>query len=128
MKQTLELVRARVRESVRLLGDPRRRLEQYSQRVDELLHRMALELRHRLRRDRASLTALTAGLDHLNPLGILSRGYSITRKLPAGAILKDAADVRPGDLISTRLHEGEVLSRVEKAGAFDSRPQAYDTF
>jgi len=121
VKQTLELVRSRVRESVRLIGDPRRRLEQYSQRVDELLHRTALELRHRLRRDRASLTALTSGLDHLNPLGILSRGYSITKKFPAGAILKNAADVRSGDLISTRLQAGEILSRVEKPD-FDSRP------
>jgi exodeoxyribonuclease VII large subunit len=121
VKQMLELVRARVRESVRLIGDPRRQLEQYSQRVDELLHRMALELLHRLRRDRASLTAVTSGLDHLNPLGILSRGYSITRKLPTGAVLKNAADVRPGDLISTRLQVGEVLSRVERPD-FDSRP------
>jgi exodeoxyribonuclease VII large subunit len=120
VKQTLELVRSRVRESVRLIGDPRKRLEQYSQRMDELLHRMALELRHRLRRDRASLTAVISGLDHLNPLGILTRGYSITRKFPAGAILKNAVDVRPGDLISTRLQVGEVLSRVERPD-FDSR-------
>jgi exodeoxyribonuclease VII large subunit len=62
-----------------------------------------------------------SGLDHLNPLGILSRGYSITRKLPTGAILKNAADVRPGDLIGTRLQAGEILSRVEKPD-FDSRP------
>jgi exodeoxyribonuclease VII large subunit len=122
VRQTLELIRARLRENMRLLGDPRRKLEQYSQRVDELLHRTALELRHRLRRDRASLAALTAGLDHLNPLGILSRGYSITRRLPTGVILKNADDVRSGDLISTRLHEGEVLSRVERPD-FDSRPQ-----
>lgn len=121
VKQTLELARSRIRESVRLIGDPRKRLEQYSQRMDELLHRMALELRHRLRRDRASLAASISGLDHLNPLGILSRGYSITRKLPAGAILKNAADVRPGDLIGTRLQVGEVLSRVERPD-FDSRP------
>jgi exodeoxyribonuclease VII large subunit len=121
VKQTLELVRSRVRESARLIGDPRKRLEQYSQRMDELLHRMALELRHHLRRERASLTAVISGLDHLNPLGILSRGYSITRKLPTGAILKNAADVRPGDLIGTRLQAGEILSRVEKPD-FDSRP------
>ncbi|MGE5174038.1 MAG: exodeoxyribonuclease VII large subunit [Betaproteobacteria bacterium] len=117
MKQLFELARVSVREHVRLLGDPRRRLEQYGQRVDELAHRLALELQHRLRRDRARLSAMTAGLDHLNPVGILSRGYSITKRHPAGMILKDAGEVKPGDVISTILHKGEVLSRVERCDA-----------
>jgi len=114
MGQRIETLRASLRENIRLLGDPRRRLEQIVQRVDELVHRMALGLRQQVRRDRAQLASLTAGLDHLNPLAILSRGYSITRKMPEGVILKDAAAVMPGDLISTRFHVGEVLSRVEK--------------
>ena len=114
MKHKLILMRSSVREYVRLLSDPRRRLERYSQRVDELMHRIALELQHYLQRDRARLNAMAEGLDHLNPLGILSRGYSITRKYPGGAILKDAADAKPGDIISTTLHKGAVWSRVEK--------------
>jgi exodeoxyribonuclease VII large subunit len=73
-----------------------------------------------VRRDRAALSSLTAGLDHLNPLGILSRGYSITRKMPEGMILKDAAALMAGDLISTRFHEGEVLSRVERHDTTDT--------
>ena len=117
MEQRIETLRASLRENIRLLGDPRRRLEQVVQRVDELVRRMALGLRQHVRRDRAQLTSLTAGLDHLNPLGILSRGYSVTRKMPEGVILKDAEAVMPGDLISTRLHEGEVLSRVERAAS-----------
>jgi exodeoxyribonuclease VII large subunit len=119
MEQMIETARASLRENIRLLGDPGRRLEQVVQRVDELVRRMALGLRQHVRRDRAQLTALTAGLDHLNPLGILSRGYSITRTMPEGVILKDAAAVMPGDLISTRLHEGEVLSRVERRDVAD---------
>lgn len=117
MKQRLETARASLREKIRLLGDPRRRVEQIAQRVDELVRRMALGLRQHVRRDRARLSALIAGLDHLNPLGILSRGYSITKKLPEGLILKDAVDAKPGDLLSTRLHKGELLSRVEKTNA-----------
>jgi exodeoxyribonuclease VII large subunit len=114
MRQQIELLRASLREKIRLLGDPGRRLEQYAQRVDELLGRLATGLGYHLRRDRALLISLTGSLEHLNPLGILSRGYSITKKLPEGAVLKDPADVEPGDLISTRLHKGEVWSRVEK--------------
>jgi exodeoxyribonuclease VII large subunit len=119
MEQMIETARASLRENIRLLGDPGRRLEQVVQRVDELVRRMALGLRQHVRRDRAQLTSLTAGLDHLNPLGILSRGYSITRTMPEGVILKDAATVMPGDLISTRLHEGEVVSRVERRDVVD---------
>jgi exodeoxyribonuclease VII large subunit len=119
IEQMIETARASLRGNIRLLGDPRRRLEQVVQRVDELVGRMGLGLRQHVRRDRARLTSLTAGLDHLNPLGILSRGYSITRKMPEGLILKDAAAVMPGDLIISRLHEGEVVSRVVKQDAAD---------
>jgi exodeoxyribonuclease VII large subunit len=115
IRQKIELLRASFRENLRLLGDPRRRLEQYAQRVDELTGRLATGLNQNLRRDRALLLSLTAALDHLNPLSVLSRGYSITKKLPAGVILKDAFEVRAGDLLSTKLHKGEVVSRVEKS-------------
>ncbi len=112
MEQMIEAARAALREKVRMLGDPGRRLDQVMQRVDELVRRMALGLRQHVRRDRAQLTSLSAGLSHLNPLGILSRGYSITRKMPEGTVLKDASAVTPGHLISSRLHEGVLLSRV----------------
>jgi exodeoxyribonuclease VII large subunit len=117
IRRQIDLTRASLREYSRLLGDPRRLLEQYTQRVDELTGRLATGLGHHVSRDRALLTSLTAGLDHLNPLSILSRGYSITKKLPAGIILKDPSDVKTGDLLSTRLHKGEVVSRVEKNDA-----------
>jgi exodeoxyribonuclease VII large subunit len=119
MRQKLERLRATVRHAGRLLADPRKKLEQFSQRLDELLGRLGLGLRHHVRRDRALLTSLTGALDHLNPLGILSRGYSVSRRLPDGLILKDASDVRPGDRISTKLHQGEVLSRVENSPGED---------
>jgi exodeoxyribonuclease VII large subunit len=115
IRHKIELLRASFRENLRLLGDPRRRLEQYAQRIDELAGRLATGLNQNLRRDRAFLLSLTAALDHLNPLSVLSRGYSITRKLSAGVILKDALEARVGDLLSTKLHKGEVVSRVEKS-------------
>jgi exodeoxyribonuclease VII large subunit len=114
MRQQIEQGRSSLREYLRVLRDPRRMLEQYTQRVDELTNRLAPGLNHHLRKDRARLQSLTSALGHLNPLGILARGYSITKELPSGNILKDASAVAPGDLLSTRLHQGEVLSRVEK--------------
>jgi exodeoxyribonuclease VII large subunit len=114
IEQTIEVTRASLREHLRLLGDPRRRLEQAAQRVDDLVHRLVLGLRHCLHKDRTRLASLMAGLDHLNPMSILSRGYSITRKGLTGIILKNASEAMPGDLLSTILHKGQILSRVEK--------------
>jgi len=112
IRQALEYRRSLIHHATRLLADPRKRLEQYSQRVDEMLGRLVMGLRHHVRRDRALLTSLTGALDHLNPLSILARGYSVTRTVPAGAIVKDASDVKSGDMLSTKLHKGEVISRV----------------
>jgi exodeoxyribonuclease VII large subunit len=113
LRQKIELLRAALREHSGLLEDPRRRFEQYALRLDELTGRLATGLNHHIRRDRALLVSLAAGLDHLNPLGILSRGYSITKTVPGDEILKDASATRAGELLRTRLATGEVISRVE---------------
>lgn len=47
-----------------------------------------------------------------SPEYILRRGYSLT--LRAGRILKQAADVEPGEEITTRFADGEVRSRVSE--------------
>ncbi len=114
MRGRIDLTRASLREYMKQLRSPQKMLELHMQRVDELTGRLTTGLGHHLRRDRAHLSSLAAGLDHLNPLSILSRGYSVTRKLPEGTILKDAANIEAHDLISTRLHRGELISRVEK--------------
>ena len=114
LRQGLEDLTTRVQHASRLLADPRKQLLQFSQRVDELLGRLGLGLRHHVRRARALLTSLSGSLDHLNPLAILSRGYSVTRSVPEGRIIKDAAEVKAGDLIGTKLHRGELVSRIEK--------------
>jgi len=115
IRQELERLKSTVQHAARLLADPRKRLEQYSQRVDELIERLVMGLKHPVRRDRALLTSLTGALDHLNPLAILARGYSVTRTIPAGTIVKDASAVRPGDTLRTTLHQGEIISRVEES-------------
>ncbi len=106
--------RVRVDHAVRLLGDPRKRVQEHGQRVDDLQGRLAYGLRNVLRQVRTQLGSMTAALDHLNPLAILSRGYSVTRLEPAGTIIKRAQDVRPGDRIRTQVSRGSIVSRVEE--------------
>ena len=55
----------------------------------------------------------TGRLKALSPTAILSRGYSITYAQPCGEIIKDAAGVKKGARIKTRLAKGEIVSEVE---------------
>ena len=114
VRSELEGLRTRADHGMRLLGDPRRRLEEKGQEIDELQDRLAYGLQHALRRGRLHLGSLTAALDHLNPLAILSRGYSVTRKHATGDIVKNARDLRRGELIRTRLFKGMIVSQVEE--------------
>jgi len=52
-------------------------------------------------------------LTDLNPLNILSRGYSVTLDA-SGQAIRSASDVATGDSIQTRLHKGTIQSTVEK--------------
>lgn len=58
----------------------------------------------------------TARLDAMSPLATLQRGYSIVRRLPDGAILRDAGEVEMQGKVAVRLHRGEIICRVEQKG------------
>lgn len=57
------------------------------------------------------LATLNARLESVNPMAVLSRGYGLVR-LASGAIVTRAAQVRPGDVLSTRMQDGEIASVV----------------
>jgi len=57
-----------------------------------------------------------SGLNTLNPLAILSRGYSVIESLPEGFIVKNAKDVSPGSRIRARLAEGQLSCVVDEVG------------
>jgi exodeoxyribonuclease VII large subunit len=65
-----------------------------------------LDRRHRL-------AQLAGRLEALSPLAVLARGYSLTLAEDRATVLRDAAGVRPGDRIVTRLARGVLVSRVE---------------
>ncbi len=114
---------------------PRRKLDDALQRLDDLqsgllrglktaarsrgllLHNLAGRfLRAKpslaLKQRRENLRQLEKRLNSLGPEQVLARGYSITTDATSGKVLRDAAKVKAGQKLKTRLAEGEVTSTV----------------
>ena len=62
---------------------------------------------------KSSLLATESRLRLLGPEQVLARGYSITLDAATGKVLRDAAQVKAGQRLKTRLKNGEVTSRAE---------------
>jgi exodeoxyribonuclease VII large subunit len=65
-----------------------------------------------LTRSGGRLAAVSARLDALSPLAVLSRGYAIVYREPEGVIVRRAREVRPGDGLRLRVAEGEIEATV----------------
>ena len=64
-------------------------------------------LRERLQKD-------SAVLESLSPLGVLQRGYSITRSMSSGMIVRQAADLNIGEDVNVQLAKGKFDAKIEK--------------
>ena len=71
-------------------------------------------MRRRLRQARQQVEATAARLESLSPLAVLGRGYSLTQRTADGRLIHDAAELAPGEQISTRFARGEAVSQVER--------------
>jgi exodeoxyribonuclease VII large subunit len=75
--------------------------------------RLSEQTRHGLQRLRNRLDTVEVRLRLLGPEQVLSRGYSITSLAESGELVRDAAQVKPGKRLRTRLKKGEVRSVAE---------------
>ena len=85
--------------------------------LDELSVRSTRAMRLRLAAARKQLDAASCHLESLSPLGVLGRGYSLTQRLSDGRVIRDAAELNPGDAIRTRLARGQIVSQVREIEA-----------
>lgn len=94
--------------------NPVRRIENLRLLIAEAGKRLGQNIRHSIEMQRQKVIGVLGKLDSLSPLSILQRGYSITRKIPTLQILRNAVDVREGDKVEVRLHQGTLLCGVER--------------
>jgi exodeoxyribonuclease VII large subunit len=73
-----------------------------------------------LERRRERLSQDAAKLEILSPLAILARGYAVAFREGARAPLLSASEVRTGERIRVRLHEGELKAVVGEASRVPS--------
>ncbi|MGA9348491.1 MAG: exodeoxyribonuclease VII large subunit [Anaerolineae bacterium] len=86
---------------------PQAKTVSHRQRIDELTHSASASLAHQMALQQERLHSQLLRLQSLSPLATLDRGYSITRQLRTGEIVKSVAQVAPGDRIETRVSDGE---------------------
>jgi exodeoxyribonuclease VII large subunit len=78
------------------------------QHYQTLCHKIEYLLNDRRNRLGIQVTRLNG----LNPLKILERGYSVTRRLPDGTVLTDTRLVEVGNQVGVTLHKGEMTCTV----------------
>jgi exodeoxyribonuclease VII large subunit len=106
--------RQRLAELTRRLdrAQPRHRLRDRAQRLDDLDQRLRAALRQRLTTAAQRLRGLSGHLHALSPLATLDRGYAILRRQPGGEILRRADAVRVGDAVEALLGQGRLYCQV----------------
>ncbi len=97
----------------RLRSAGKTRLDDARARLDRLADRSRQALRQLHADRRLRLARLAAGLEALSPLAVLARGYSLTLNPDDLSLIRSPDRVQPGQLILTRLANGQITSRVE---------------
>lgn len=94
------------------LMNPISLIQQHKLKILDLARQILVRTQHFFSLKETAFKGSVEKLSALSPLNILGRGYSITFKLPENLILKDVRALKPGDIIKTRLHKGEAVSKV----------------
>jgi exodeoxyribonuclease VII large subunit len=116
-----EAIHTRLREQQRHVADlaaavlhhnPRHALAHAREHLVGFCTRIDRSLDRTLQRARVRLGALDAQLNSLSPLAVLDRGYALVLSAD-GALIRSTAQIASGDQLTTRLADGNFLSRVE---------------
>jgi exodeoxyribonuclease VII large subunit len=91
---------------------PSSRINRFQLLLSQLSERAGRASRTRMDQRLQQLAGISGKLDSLSPLATLQRGYAIVSD-DAGNVLTDASKVNKGEIISSRLAQGNVRSRVE---------------
>jgi exodeoxyribonuclease VII large subunit len=101
-------------QSRRPLKRPFDRAHDYAQQLDQWMGRCRRAVGLCVLQSKNKAAAMAARLESLSPLGVLARGYSLTRRIGENRPIADAEQLNVGEMIHTRVHRGAVVSRIEQ--------------
>ena len=103
----------------RVMTDPTAHIDNRRIELDHVRDRLAAVGDRKLSRCRQSFVALTAALDAMSPLRVLSRGYAIAEK-EDGSTVKSVDMLSPGDGFCLQLWDGKAQCRVSSVSKRES--------
>ena len=99
--------------SSKAMTRPKEILNEYEQRIDDLVREMEDSIRRIVDERKRELAEIAGKIGALNPFLVLSRGYSITT-LPDGTVVKDQSQVSEGEEVHVRLKRGKLICEVKE--------------
>ena len=95
----------------RVLTDPSAFLQDRKMYLDFVQQKLAGAARMTLDGDERRFARLTAKLDAMSPLKVLTRGYSMARN-GRGEVIRSVSQVEPGERIGISLSDGQLFATV----------------
>jgi exodeoxyribonuclease VII large subunit len=108
MKQRLDYI-----SKLGVLSTPDRLLDQRRMNVIYLSEKLKNGAVGTLNEEKIKFSGITQKLEALNPLGIISRGYSAVTDT-GGKVIRTVSDVSEGDCLNIRFSDGEIKADVRK--------------
>ncbi|MGI6620078.1 MAG: exodeoxyribonuclease VII large subunit [Bacillota bacterium] len=106
-RETLLRLRERLENAMDFIGSTK-------DLVSELTQSLRRSMEASLEANGRKFGSLALKLDALSPLAVLSRGYSVTRKVSDMTIIRSHTDVNRGDQVLVNLYRGSLVCRVEQ--------------
>ncbi len=115
MQNTLRLRRELLKRATarRVLQSPMAFIQDKRMALDLMGRKLAAAATRTLKKHREASIRLVSKLDAMSPLKVLARGYSIVTG-PQGAAVKDAGELKPGDVVRVRLSRGAAVCTVDE--------------
>ncbi|MBE6928916.1 MAG: exodeoxyribonuclease VII large subunit [Ruminococcaceae bacterium] len=95
----------------RVLQNPENTLQDRRMALAYTTDRLAAAMNRRITRDREQYLALTASLEAMNPMKVLSRGYAMAQAQD-GSILTDSEQICDGEHLTLSLYHGRLHCQV----------------
>ena len=92
---------------------PAQKIKNLQQQQIVLQSRLQQSMQKTLQKNSERLSLTSNTLDAVSPLATLGRGYSIARRVDTGELIRDAAAIKKGTRIETRLEKGRLICNVE---------------